>query len=245
MLSALAGLAGNLVGGLLGKSNADKANKVAAKQNAQQLELADRNIALQQQFAKEGIRWKVEDAKRAGIHPLYALGANTVSYSPVSVGSVPHTVDTSLPNAFANMGQDLGRAIDSTRTTPEKIFARQLTSLQLEGLQLDNDIKRATYASSIARLAQEARPSFPGAVGQDTVPTNAPALTFFGRPWKTSPYVSNAEDGETRYGSEGPGAWIPGGLAFAEDWRYNTGAAIPFHADWLRLGHRLGQSFRN
>lgn len=35
---------------------------------------------------KNSIQWRVEDAKKAGIHPLAALGAPVASYSPVSVG---------------------------------------------------------------------------------------------------------------------------------------------------------------
>ena len=36
---------------------------------------ASQNIVMQKEFAQKGIRWKVEDAKQAGIHPLYALGS--------------------------------------------------------------------------------------------------------------------------------------------------------------------------
>lgn len=36
---------------------------------------AKENIKLQKQFAQTGIQWKVADAKKAGIHPVYALGA--------------------------------------------------------------------------------------------------------------------------------------------------------------------------
>lgn len=39
------------------------------------------NNATQREFAQNGIQWKVEDAKKAGIHPLYALGASTASPS--------------------------------------------------------------------------------------------------------------------------------------------------------------------
>lgn len=42
------------------------------------------NIQQQREFAQKGIRWRVSDAKKAGIHPLFALGANTASFSPVA-----------------------------------------------------------------------------------------------------------------------------------------------------------------
>lgn len=73
-------------------------------ENAQNI--ANQNIALQKEFAQSGIQWKVEDAKKAGIHPLFALGANTHSFSPVSVGS-------NYQGAFSDMGADISRAIQS------------------------------------------------------------------------------------------------------------------------------------
>jgi hypothetical protein len=53
-------------------------DRSTANQNAQ-------NVAYQKEFAQKGVQWKVEDAKKAGLHPLYALGANTTSFSPVPV----------------------------------------------------------------------------------------------------------------------------------------------------------------
>lgn len=49
-------------------------------------EFFEKNWANQREFAKHGIRWRVEDAIAAGIHPLAALGVNTASGSPVSIG---------------------------------------------------------------------------------------------------------------------------------------------------------------
>lgn len=40
-----------------------------------------KNEKMQYDFAQNGISWKVQDAKRSGIHPLYALGASTQSPS--------------------------------------------------------------------------------------------------------------------------------------------------------------------
>ena len=39
-------------------------------------------IVTGKQFAKRGIQWRVHDAKKAGLHPLAALGAQTTSFSP-------------------------------------------------------------------------------------------------------------------------------------------------------------------
>ena len=92
-ISGAFGIAGNSLG-----------NSAARKAAAQQ-------AALQKEFAQNGIRWKVADAKAAGLHPLAALGAQTTSYQPVSVGQ-----DFS---SFGQMGQDVSRAMMATADAKE------------------------------------------------------------------------------------------------------------------------------
>lgn len=147
---ALIGGAASLTGGLMGRD----AHKDAAAQNAAQ---AAANMAMQREFAQHGIRWKVEDAKAAGIHPLYALGANTPSFSPVSLGAVP---DNSMPSAMADIGQNISRAVSATRTGAEKQIAEiNLASARanLDGQLIDNQIKQR----QLSQMGTGA-PSFPG-----------------------------------------------------------------------------------
>lgn len=144
MLPALIGAAASLAGGFL-------SNKANEKANKQTQENALRQEALQKEFAQSGIQWKVDDAKKAGIHPLYALGANTVSYSPSTVGATPNNFDF-----LGSAGQNVGRAVQAAQSNPARIQALQLTAAQLqnEGLQLDNDLKR-TQLVSAANLANQ------------------------------------------------------------------------------------------
>lgn len=135
-LSSLIPAAANLVGGLLGDKSREDAGEA--------------NLAAQKEFAQHGIRWKVEDAKAAGIHPLYALGANTVSFSPSFVG------DSGLASGVAAAGQDIARAVDSTRTEDERIEAR-LDALKVRNAELQNDL----LATQIAKM-QAPNPPFPG-----------------------------------------------------------------------------------
>lgn len=51
-----------------------------------QVSNAQANQSFQKEFAQHGISWKVADAKRAGLHPLAALGSSTMSYNPVHIG---------------------------------------------------------------------------------------------------------------------------------------------------------------
>jgi len=148
MIGGLISAAASLGSTLLGNNAANKANKT-------QRAIADQNIKLQKQFAQQGIRWKVEDAKRAGISPLYALGANTVSFSPVSVG-------TTVPDfsGIASAGQDIGRAIDATRTASERAGAvtKTMEALQVQRMGLENEL----LASQIAKVRQTQTPPMPG-----------------------------------------------------------------------------------
>lgn len=65
----------NLVGGLIGASESRRA--------------AERNANLQREFAQHGVRWRVQDAQAAGIHPLAALGMSPTEATPVHVGANP------------------------------------------------------------------------------------------------------------------------------------------------------------
>lgn len=124
---------------------------------------AKRNIKLQKEFAKTGIQWKAEDARKAGIHPLYALGAQTHSFSPVSVGS-------DFGTAFANAGQDLSRAMHATRTEDQRqdAYSKTLQDLQVQKFGLENESLKMDIASKAARLAQQSTPAMPSA-GMPTV----------------------------------------------------------------------------
>jgi len=201
MLPALIAAGASALGGYL----SNKTAKAAANQNYQH----------QKQFAQSGIQWKVQDALKAGIHPLYAMGAQTTSFQPTAVGGS----DFGLPDA----GQNIARAIDATRTTPESALALRSSQVQLEGLQLDNDLKRTQLASAI-RLANQtgAHPAMPSPFDRQVLPGQAdsgvfpdsgsPAqhmlrqpqftsnLRLGGRDWAPNPAWSDAQNYEDRYG---------------------------------------------
>jgi len=147
-ISALIGAGSSLLGGLLGQSNASK----IAEQQSQQAEL---NRQMQLKFAQNAIQWKVADAKEAGIHPLYALGASTSSYSPVSIGS---TADNSLGEGIAKAGQDISRAVSATADRELRALQLQKMTLDVEGQSIANDVARAELASKLARVAQPGSP---------------------------------------------------------------------------------------
>lgn len=144
------------------------AANIAAAERNNQLTLQDkaRDRELQTVFAQQGIRWKADDARAAGIHPLYAMGANTVSYAPSTVGLVTPQLSaarteasTGMGTALAQSGQDISRAIHATRTESERFQAVQSTSqaLSLENMGLQNELLR----SQIAKINTTLNPPMP------------------------------------------------------------------------------------
>lgn len=212
MIGNLIAAGASLLGGLLGKSSAEKQNAAnLAAQNA----IADKNIQLQKDFAQQGIRWKVEDARNAGIHPIYALGAPTHSFSPVSIGAQPGA-DMSMANAVNSMGQDIGRAVNSTRTADQRedAYTMSVKALTLQKYGLENEL----LGAQIAKLRAANNPPFP-TPGVDPFfppdkPSKQPILSLGAGQgqYLTDPSVANADDFEKRYGEMsdffyGPYVW--------------------------------------
>lgn len=205
MLGALISAGSSLLGGLLGKNSADATRQA-------QVDMANQNIALQREFAQNGIQWRVEDAKKAGIHPIYALGSGGASFSPVSAA---FSSDTSLPNALASAGQDIGRAVDKTRTAADRFGVRAATALQLEGLKLDNDLKRTEIASKTARLrADQVGPPMPASADAYLIPGQSNSGLIKQKPLELAPSPANAPHAEGgSHGDVGYARTVTGGYA--------------------------------
>jgi len=128
---ALISAGSSLLGGLFGS----KGDKGAAR----------RQEALQREFAQHGVRWRVEDAKAAGLHPLYALGAQLPSYSPVYEQQEP-----GIGPYLAEAGQNIGRAVAASQTAQE----RQMNALILQrtaGELEESDLRRQLLQLEIDR----------------------------------------------------------------------------------------------
>lgn len=154
VIPAVASLAGTAIGGIM-SSNTASANRDA------QFAMNEQNIALQREFAQQGIRWKVEDAKAAGIHPLFAMGANTASFSPNQFQPVGDDTGGIVQRGLSQFGQDIGRAVTATSTKDQR--NNGITSaLALERQQLENDLLR----SQIVRNLGQSGPPMPSGVGR-------------------------------------------------------------------------------
>lgn len=246
MLDSVLSLAGKGIEAYVGSQNADKANALKEK-------MAWEDRKLQMDFAQHGIKWKVQDALEAGVHPLAALGASTQSYSNTAFS--PEVRPTPK---FGEMGQDLGRALHATATPQERATSAASAALTLERGKLENDLLRTQIASQAQKLKAQSGPAMPlglddndyGIPGQGPTvkvrPFNSseekkvdarPQLGYGGRKWLTDPGTVNMQKTEDRYGDEGPMQWLMQTITGWNDLRHNidTGNLTRSDAErWLR-----------
>lgn len=171
MLGSIIGAVGGLAGGLLGKSSSDKATHANFAINAE-------NAALQREFAQNGIRWKVADAKAAGLHPLAALGATGASFTP---SGIQISGDNSLGNGIAEaanvMGQNINRARQATQSQAERELEQinlDLARQNLYNTRAQGNLLDAQAATAWASInGQPANPPMPRAAGSVAAPLAA------------------------------------------------------------------------
>lgn len=111
----------------------------------------------QEEFAKNGISWRVADAKNAGIHPLYALGASIPSFSPSTyVGG-----ESDSGAHWSGVGQDISRAILAASREEDRLD-NKLQSLGVERAELENELLRSKIAREKGQIGPPMPPLEPG-----------------------------------------------------------------------------------
>lgn len=89
--------------------------------------------------AKKGIRWRVRDARKAGIHPLYAMGAPGVGSGILSGGSAGTDPGAAM--------QGVGNAMT---TYQQARMQEKFNQANLEKIQAETDFIREQQAASRA-----------------------------------------------------------------------------------------------
>lgn len=180
-----------LAGSVIGADSQHKANRA--------------NLRFQREFAQHGIQWRVADAKAAGLHPLYALGAQVPQFSPSF--QAPGT-------DYAAVGAEVGRGIHGL--TKEGRAMAALNLKLIESQLAESDARIGVLRSEAARNMQEAYHTAPipqtgvqypeGAVG---FPLGAGELYEVGQAQESIPgtHSGNPNDFWQRYniGQDGRG----------------------------------------
>lgn len=130
---------------------------------AQERQIQRANADLQREFAKNSIQWRVEDANKAGIHPLYALGAQPYTATPFYAGS--NEVGQSLSKA----GQSIGSAITKFQNKPVQTKMVELQIKEAEQ-KIRTDAAQGMYYQALAdKTRQEMEASKDGGSLPSTV----------------------------------------------------------------------------
>lgn len=133
------------------------ANLYDSRENRQNAQLQTEYSAMQQErFLQNQTQWKVNDAKAAGIHPLYALGAPSATFAPApvsfdsGVGRAGEAIARGFREHYANQRQDQRDAQD-----------REWRQLQGEVLRSEVNRNNAEAQRHMA-LANQALATQPG-----------------------------------------------------------------------------------
>lgn len=183
-------IAGKLLGGLFD-------DKSAEKQQAQ-------NLAYQKEFAQSGIQWKVKDAQAAGVHPLYALGAQTHSYTPTQTQSTT--------------GREVGEAIGNI---PGQMGAKKTSALQNELLEAQINQVNSNTARNMNDIEQSKLNSAMALKKQSNINNQDDGIIVAGEKIPKNKGWSDAEDIETRY-------------ADVVSWLYGLGVLGADAKEWLK-----------
>ena len=93
------------------------------------------NRMWQKYVLQNQLRWRVEDAKAAGLHPLVAAGSNPAHGQSTSVFA-----ESTVGRDLAKMGQDISKNVAKASTAKDREFQLQYNAEVLEGAQNKNKL---------------------------------------------------------------------------------------------------------
>lgn len=186
---------------------------------------SDKIFNFQRDSIKKAVRWRVEDARAAGIHPLAALGGSIGGgfASPVG-GFVPTHVPTgsAIGDAVQGLGEavsDIGARRDAARAEHEaRAAARRaegradaVAAAQIDEARSAAALNRARAADTVMQAGRAARTAMiaptlnarpaAGHGVHDIVPEPSPALGIgFGKGLGSATDIASAQEIEDRYG---------------------------------------------
>lgn len=131
------------IGGLIGQGMASGSNI-----DARRYEDVQNQIALD--MARHGIKYRVEDAISAGVHPLFALGAQTPTYSPsVSAG------DSAPGRIVAETARNVGEALTRRDANALQVAAQEIANRNAAAGQAKDYAQASYYDAMAAKVRQD------------------------------------------------------------------------------------------
>lgn len=139
----------SFLGGLLGSS----ANR----------KMAERAERFNREVLQNAIQWRVQDARKAGLHPLFALGANVATS-----GGNPQFIGDPLGPSLAEAGQDISNALVRTQTAEQRM--KNQLDLALMAKNIEETDARTQYIRAQQRALEQAGAASPGGLGLQAEP---------------------------------------------------------------------------
>lgn len=136
-----------------------------------------RNEQFQQDLANHGIKMRVDDAVRAGLHPLVGAGINPASGGWSGPAFNQPQPKQQMGGGGASMGVNISRAVDATRSPEE----RELMALQLENARADT--ARSQAERDIANLELQRmrlNPPMPNPEPYSPTGAHAASMKYYG-----------------------------------------------------------------
>lgn len=155
----------------------------------------------QKEFAQMGIRWKMDDARAAGLHPVAALGGTGSMYSPSAAVSGQFTADK--PGFVTR--QSSGSGLDGQNTLRAEMAAKTDVEKEMEALALRRgQLQNALLEGQVAAQWSSVMGQPPGTPGPVSIgPRPAPVGAIKVEPSKVTsrqPGHSGMEAGSTPAG---------------------------------------------
>lgn len=158
----------SLVGGALSASTSKK----ESRHNRHE---ARRQFNEQMDFAKNQTQYRVQDALKAGINPLAALG-QSANVSPTISAGYPSGAGDAMGNGIARAGDAIGKAmLDKARD--DAAYDSEAKELGLEEQRLKNRILKQQLQGVTNRPGEDMKPSM---MGEGTI--FKPVYDLHGRP---------------------------------------------------------------
>lgn len=162
----------NVAGGVIGNLINQNFQENEATRNQSNFNMTQDNFLRNTQI-------RVEDAKKAGIHPLYALGAN----APGPSGSQPIVMQDQVGQSIAQGGQSVGNIISRQASADDRmkmILENKLLDSQIG----ETDARKQLLLSEAAKNAQAGQsglgvqPEATGFIGPEGQAPNPPGTAF-------------------------------------------------------------------
>ena len=150
---SLASAGGSLFGSILGYSAAKSGQSLQRDINRENLQNA-------REFAQNSIQWKVADAKKAGIHPLAALGTQS-AFAPSSYAGGDSGESEATMGIVSSLGQMLGTALEAINNDAEADKADKLGQMDnnTQFLKVEPDEVKSTAGKDAINMTNSANKS--------------------------------------------------------------------------------------